>query len=187
MATSKKENVPVTKESINEDEIKNVENVEEMNSAINVPISESNPADATEVVGEESESNYKDIDAVCKMITVAKKEKDDDEEQKRKRDADNAMAVEKAKNEKAKQEEETRKINEGRIERKKMKRNATRMLFCLCTMSVVFGYVVAGILVHIIFDPKVWIFVGVIGIFGMVNTLIHTYLYRYIRKEIYRK
>lgn len=176
-------------------EVVNENTTEVIAPIADIPVDEPNPDHIVESEEDiEGKSEYTDIDAVCEMLNVARKERDDEEEQQRrdkekerKRQEDNAMAAQKAESEKARQAEETRKINEGRYIRKKMKRKATRMLFCLCIMSAVFGYVVAGILVHIIFDPKVWIFVGVMGIFGMVNTLIHTYLYRYIREEIYRK
>lgn len=169
---------------------KNVE-TEEMNAfTIDVPVDEPTPIETTDMVEKNERSEYEDIDAVCEMLNIAKKEKDDEEEQQRRdeeKKRDSALAAQKAENEKAKQAEEARKINESRYIRKKMKRKATAMLFCLCIMSAVFGYVVVGILIGIIFNPKVWIFVGVMGIFGMVNTLIHTYLYRYIREGIYRK
>lgn len=182
------------KEKHNENVSTEVETTEVKTSAIDVPVDEPNPTDIIEEMGKEDENKYKDIDAVCEMLNVARKERDDEEEQRRrdedkerKRQADNALAAQKAESEKARKAEETRKINESRYIRKKMKRKATAMLFALCLMSAVFGYVVVGVLIHIIFNPKVWIFVGVMGIFGMANTLIHTYLYRYIREEIYRK
>lgn len=191
MATEKKENV-------NPAEIKKEEATAEGETVapiIDVPVDDPESVETSDVKdGENREDLYKDIDAVCEMLSIAKKERDDeneqrriDEEKKRKREEDNAMAAQKAKDDEAKQAEEVRKISESRYIRKKMKRKATAMLFCLCIMSAVFGYVVAGIMVYLIFDPKVWIFVGVMGIFGMINTLIHTYLYRYIREEIYRK
>lgn len=155
-----------------------------------IPVDE--PMDAEFIDAESDDEN--DIDIVCEMLNDAKRERDDqierqqrDEEMQRKRRAENAMAAKRAENEKERQAEESRRISEGRHIRKKMKRRATVMLFCLCIMSAVFGYVVAGMLIHILFNPKVWIFVGVMGIFGMINTLIHTYLYRYIREEIYRR
>lgn len=191
MATNnKKEN----KNDLVEIDIKKTEiPVENENpSIIDTKIDE--PIDANFESVDSDKEDYKDIDAVCEMINDAKKERDDEierqrksEEEDRKRRANSAMAAQKAKNEQAKKAEMDRKINESRYIRKKMKRKATTMLFCLCIMSAIFGYTVTGIVVHIVFDPKVWIFVGGMGIFGMINTLIHTYLYRYIREEIYRK
>ena len=178
------------KKKVNENENVEITNVK----TIDIPIDDPKSVDIIKEETEGAKTDYKDIDAVCKIFDVAKRERDSEEEQRRRdeekdrrRQEDNALAAQKAENEKARQAEENRKINESRYIRKKMRRNATAMLFCLCIMSAVFGYVVAGILIHIIFDPKVWIFVGVIGIFGMINTLIHTHLYRYIRGVIYHK
>lgn len=152
------------------------------------------PVDGPECTEEHSNNDYKDINAVCDMVNSAKKTRDEEdkkrreeEEKDRQRQENDALAAQKAESAKAEQAETARKITEGRYIRKKMKRKATAMLFALCLMSAIFGYVVAGVLIYILFNPKVWIFVGVMGIFGMVNTLIHTYLYRFIREEIYRK
>jgi hypothetical protein len=170
-----------------DDNIVETDNAEETLEAIDI-IHIDEPVDA-ESVREESDDGS-DIDAVCEMLNDAKRERNDQiVQQQRNEEMQRKIreAEKRAESERELLEEETRRIRENRSIRKKMKRRATMMLFCLCIMSAVFGYVVAGILIHILFNPEVWIFVGVMGIFGMVNTLVHTYLYRFIREEIYRK
>lgn len=134
------------------------------------------------------------IDDACAMVKKAKQDNAKEEEKRnkkfesdRKKAIDTAMAAKKEADKKAKQEEEVRKINEAKYIRKKMKRNATIMAFALCVSSAVFGYVIAGVLMYMFSKPPVWLFVGIMGIIGMIDTLLHTYLYRFIREEIYRK
>lgn len=151
------------------------------------------PVDGVNKPGNDRES-YESIDAVCDMMGKAKQEKADEDEKRRKdlakkkqQEHDNVMAAKKAEDEKAKQKEETRKINEAKYMRKKSKRNATIMTFCLCISSAVFSYITVGILIWLAFKPPVWLFVGIMGIIGMIDTFLNTYLYRFIREEIYRK
>ena len=134
---------------------------------------------------------YEPVDAVCSMIDKVKQNKANEDEEKRKELAkkqhDNAMAAKKAADEKAKQEETNRKANEAKYMRKKAKRNAAITTFCICISSAVFSYIVFGILIWMKFNLSVWLFSSIIGVIGIVDTFIHTYLYRFIREEIYRK
>lgn len=156
-------------------------------SSFNIPMDE-------EINYTDENKKYEPIDAVCSMINKAKRDKEDRDE-KRKKDLakkqkeqyDNAVAAKKAADEKAKQEDEYRKVNEAKYMRKKSKRNAAILTFSICISSAIFSYVVFGILIWMIFEPPVWLFVGVMGIIGMIGTYMHTYLYRFIREEIYRK
>lgn len=138
--------------------------------------------------------DYEPIDAVCSMMDKAKQDKAAEDEERKKdlakkkqEEQDNAAAAQKAADEKAKKDEEEKKVINAKLMRKKSKRNATVMTFSICISSAVFGYIVAGIIIWTMFNPPVWMFVGIMGIIGMIYTFLHTYLYRFIREEIYRK
>jgi cation transport ATPase len=140
------------------------------------------------------DTSFENIDDACSMVNTAKQNRADEEAKRKQKDEENkkraketAMAAKKEADKKAKQEEETRKTNETKYIRKKMKRNATAMTFALCLSSAVVGYVITGILVNMIFNPSLWLFIGIMGVIGSIDTLAHTYMYRYIREEIYRK
>lgn len=147
-----------------------------------------------EVAYTDENKDYEPIDVVCSMMDKAKQDKAAEDEERKKdlakkmqEERDNAAAAQKAADEKAKKYEEEKKVINARYMRKRSKRNATIMTFCLCISSAVFGYIVAGIIIWTIFKPPVWMFVGVMGVIGMIDTFLHTYLYRFIREEIYRK
>ena len=147
-----------------------------------------------EITSTTSDCSYENIDSVCDIVNTAKRDKakadeerQKDAEKKRQQEIDNAVAAKKAADEKAKQEEDERKINQAKYMRRTKKRNASGIAFGVCLSSAIFSYVVIGIFINMLLEPSELLFIGIMGIIGAIDTYIHTYLYRYIREEIYRK
>lgn len=78
-------------------------------------------------------------------------------------------------------------IAEKKATRKLHKKWAKNYLFMICLISAITSTCVIGFIIWVAFNPNAWVFTGSVTIIGMIITLIHTYIYRYIREEIYRK
>ena len=85
------------------------------------------------------------------------------------------------------EKEKSDRIAKKKAARKIHKKLAKNYLFTVCTISTIASTFVIGFLIWVAFKPAEWVFVGTIAVIGMINTLLHTYMYRYIREEIYRK
>lgn len=85
------------------------------------------------------------------------------------------------------EKEKSDRIAEKKAARKFHKKWAKNYLFIICLISTITSTCVIGFVIWAAFKPNEWAFVGLITLIGMIITLIHTYAYRYIREEIYRK
>lgn len=132
-------------------------------------------------------ADYSDIDIVCKMMhnvdadrkrnneTAAKKKADED-----KKAADNAA--------KANLDSiERDKMERYKAARKARKNCAKNIAFWMAIISAVCGTSVIGFFIWLIFEPSACVFALIESVIAMANTLLYTYLYRFIREEIYRK
>lgn len=96
---------------------------------------------------------------------------------------DHIILAEKEKLEKEKAE----RIAKNKAMRKLHKKWAKNFLFIICLLSTISTTSVIGFIIWITFNPNEWAFSGIVTLIGMAITLLHTYAYRYIREEIYRK
>lgn len=103
-------------------------------------------------------------------------------DQKKKQDQN----VKQAKKNQAEKEKAER-IAKNKAMRKLHKNLAKNFLFAICLLSTISSTSVIGFFIWVTAKPNEWIFSGIVTLIGMTITLIHTYLYRYIREEIYRK
>ena len=167
---------------------KNIINVTDDGDAlpVDMPVFE-NPAHPAMNESMVKESDIYNIDITCDMVNNAvqkrndniaeakqnaenKKKQDQDKMEEDKRISVRNACIEKAKN--------------ARRARKKLAKNLT---FVMVIVSALCSTIVFGILIRILLDIPEWLFAGIVGAIGMLNTLIHTYVYRYIREEIFRK
>ena len=132
-------------------------------------------------------SEYADIDIACDMVNNAVKKRNEDINTARKNEA-----IEKQRKRDKVIEDKRIATHNANIERVKAARRARKkmaknMTFIMAIISALCSTIVIGILIWISLDISEWLFAGIIGAIGMLNTLIHTYTYRYIREEIFRK
>ena len=85
------------------------------------------------------------------------------------------------------EKEKSDRIAKNKATRKLHKKWAKNYLFAICLISTIATTCVIGFIIWVAFNPNEWVFTGLITVIGMVITLLHTYAYRYIREEIYRK
>ena len=112
-----------------------------------------------------NKKNYSNIDAFCDIVN----------DNKNRQVADSNMAK--------KMEED----NKKRAARYVKKTKAKNMVFWMAIISAVCSTCVIGVVSWMLFDIKEWLFAVIMDVIGMANTLLHTFMYRYIREEIYRK
>lgn len=130
------------------------------------------------IVDNEVKSEEKDLD-IDLTINMLNNNKID---QKKKQDDD----LKQAKKDQAEKEKAER-IAKNKAIRKLHKKWAKNFLFMICLISTISTTSVIGFFIWVMYKPNEWVFSGIISLIGMIITLIHTYLYRYIREEIYRK
>lgn len=134
---------------------------------------------AEELADVTDKEDIDDIDIACDVVNnnvkkcdedIKEEQKDAEKEIENRRIASRSASIERAK--------------AARRARKKLAKNMT---FIMAIISALCSTIVIGIMINIFLDVSEWLFAGVTGAVGMLNTLIHTYVYRYIREEIFRK
>lgn len=155
----------------------------DLDAAINQdqPTAEPNLISITPVNGDNTTKDSEsccddDIDLPLNMVKGAQKAKID----KEKTDRDEALK-------KQAYYEKNERIAKNKATRKLRKKWAKNFLFLVCLISAISSTCVFGFAIWVLFKPNEWLFAGIIMVIGMANTLVHTYAYRYIREEIYRK
>ena len=162
----------------------------ESNIETEMPVFENlnyDPVDDQMMSENEDDASFKNIDMACDMVNNAVKKRNDDiakakqeDENRKKRSQDEILENQRIANRNACLE----RAKAARKARKKMAKNIT---FIMSVISATCSTVVISILIWMTLDISEWFFAGIAGAIGMMNTLIHTYIYRYIREEIFRK